>query len=50
MTIILLKHKDDVTVEYTIREITNKIFVSKYQLYLPDKKIIKKESKGINNR
>ncbi|MEQ1675806.1 MAG: PDDEXK nuclease domain-containing protein [Chitinophagaceae bacterium] len=41
--IILSKHKDDVTVEYAIRGITNKIFVSKYQLYLPDKRILKKK-------
>jgi predicted nuclease of restriction endonuclease-like (RecB) superfamily len=41
--IILSKHKDDITVEYAIRGITNKIFVSKYQLYLPDKKLLKKK-------
>lgn len=41
--IILSKHKDDVTVEYAIRGITNKIFVSKYQLYLPDKKMLQKK-------
>lgn len=41
--IILSKHKDDVTVEYAIRGITNKICVSKYQLYLPDKKILKRK-------
>ena len=39
--IILSKHKNDITVEYAIRGITNKIFVSKYQLYLPDKKLLK---------
>jgi predicted nuclease of restriction endonuclease-like (RecB) superfamily len=41
--IILSKHKDDVMVEYAIRGITNKIFVSKYQLYLPDKKMLQKK-------
>ncbi|MCW3117536.1 MAG: hypothetical protein JWM28_1618 [Chitinophagaceae bacterium] len=41
--IILSKHKDDVTVEYAIRGITNKILVSKYQLYLPDKKLLKRK-------
>jgi len=45
--IILSKHKDDVTVEYAIRGITNKIFVSKYQLYLPDKKLLKKKVKEL---
>lgn len=38
--IILSSYKDDVTVKYSTRGITNKIFVSKYQLYLPDKKIL----------
>lgn len=41
--IILSKHKDDITVEYAIKGITNKIFVSKYQLYLPDKKLLKRK-------
>jgi predicted nuclease of restriction endonuclease-like (RecB) superfamily len=45
--IILSKFKDDVTVEYAIRGITNKIFVSKYQLYLPDKKLLKKKIKQL---
>ncbi len=45
--IILSKHKDDVTVEYAIRGITNKIFVSKYQLYLPDKKMLQKKVQEI---
>jgi predicted nuclease of restriction endonuclease-like (RecB) superfamily len=45
--IILSKHKDDVTVEYAIRGITNKIFVSKYQLYLPDKKQLQKKIKAL---
>jgi predicted nuclease of restriction endonuclease-like (RecB) superfamily len=41
--IILTKHKDDITVEYATRGITNKIFVSKYQLYLPEKKLLKQK-------
>ncbi|MBK7883428.1 MAG: DUF1016 family protein [Chitinophagaceae bacterium] len=45
--IILTKHKDDVTVEYAIKGITNKILVSKYQLYLPDKKLLKKKVKEL---
>ncbi len=45
--IILSKHKDDVIVEYAIRGITNKIFVSKYQLYLPDKKLLKRKVKEL---
>ncbi len=45
--IILSKYKDDVMVEYAIRGITNKIFVSKYQLFLPDKKSLKKKVKEL---
>ena len=45
--IILSRDKDDVTVEYAIRGITNKIFVSKYQLYLPDKKLLKMKVKEL---
>ena len=45
--IILTKYKDDITVEYTIRGITNKIFVSKYQLYLPAKKQLQCKVKSI---
>ena len=36
--IILSAEKDEVLVEYATRGISNKIFVSQYQLYLPDKK------------
>ncbi len=45
--IILSKHKNDVAVEYAIRGITNKIFVSKYLLHLPDKKMLQKKVKEI---
>ncbi|MDO8994078.1 YhcG family protein [Daejeonella sp.] len=45
--IILSKHKDDVTVEYATRGISNKIFVSKYQLYLPDKKVLQKKMREL---
>lgn len=38
--IILSKYKDDITVEYAIKGISNKILVSKYELYLPDKKML----------
>jgi predicted nuclease of restriction endonuclease-like (RecB) superfamily len=38
--IILSGKKDNVLVEYATRGITNKIFVSKYQLYLPDRKLL----------
>ena len=41
--IILTKHKGEVMVEYATRGISNKILVSKYQLYLPDKKVLQKK-------
>lgn len=41
--IILTKHKGEVMVEYATRGISNKIFVSKYQLYLPDRKVLQKK-------
>ncbi|CAN5496765.1 PDDEXK nuclease domain-containing protein [soil metagenome] len=41
--IILSKGKNEVLVEYALGGMTNKIFVSKYQLYLPDKKQLQKQ-------
>jgi predicted nuclease of restriction endonuclease-like (RecB) superfamily len=41
--IILTAEKDSVMVEYAMHGISNKIFVSKYQLYLPDKKLLQKK-------
>lgn len=40
--IILTKQKGNILVEYATKGISNKIFVSKYQLYLPDKKVLQK--------
>ncbi len=45
--IILSAEKDEVMVEYAMGGISNKIFVSKYQLYLPDKKSLQREIKTI---
>lgn len=45
--IILTAEKDTVLVEYATGGISNKIFVSKYQLYLPDKKQLQREVKAI---
>ncbi len=36
--IILSKEKDEILVEYTINGLNKNLFVSEYQLYLPDKK------------
>lgn len=45
--IILSADKDEVLVEYATGGISNKIFVSKYQLYLPNKKQFEKQVKSI---
>ena len=41
--IVLGADKDDLVVEYAMRGITNRIFVSRYQLYLPDKEQLRRE-------
>jgi len=38
--IILGAHKNHILVEYATDSITNKVLLSKYQLYLPDKKLL----------
>lgn len=45
--IILTKEKDDILVEYATGGITNQLFVSKYQSYLPDKEVLKQEVQKI---
>jgi len=45
--IILTAEKNDVFVEYALGGLTNQIFVSKYQLYLPEKKELKKQVKTV---
>lgn len=45
--IILTKGKDDILVEYATGGITNQLFVSKYQIYLPDKEVLKQEVQKI---
>lgn len=41
--IILTKEKDRVVIEYALGGISNKLFVSKYQLYLPSRKELEEE-------
>lgn len=41
--IVLGAYKDQILVEYATQNISNKLFVSKYQLYLPDKELLQKE-------
>jgi hypothetical protein len=45
--IILTKENDEVMVEYAMGGISNKIFISKYQLYLPDKKTLQRKVKSL---
>ena len=45
--IILAKEKDEVMVEYALGGITNNIFVTKYQLYLPDRQLLEDKIKNI---
>ncbi len=40
--IILSKDKDDLLLEYATYEMSSQLFVSKYQLYLPDKEELRK--------
>ncbi|GIJ97297.1 hypothetical protein CAPN001_18660 [Capnocytophaga stomatis] len=41
--IVLGAYKDHILVEYATENISNQLFVSKYQLYLPEKKELERE-------
>lgn len=45
--IILCTEKNDIKIEYALGGISNNIFISKYQLYLPDKEQLEKRIKKI---
>ncbi len=45
--IILVASKDDIMVKYATGGLSNNIFVSKYQLYLPDKDLLQERIKRI---
>ena len=45
--LILTTDKDEILVEYATGGITNQLFVSKYQIYLPDRKILEKKVRAI---
>ncbi|MBX2897919.1 MAG: DUF1016 family protein [Cyclobacteriaceae bacterium] len=45
--IIIAADKHEFTVKYATGGLTNKIFVSKYQLYLPDQKVLERKVKEI---
>jgi hypothetical protein len=46
--IILAADKDEILVEYATGSISNHLFVSKYQLYLPDKALLEEKNKTIS--
>lgn len=41
--IVLGAYKDHIMIEYATENISNQLFVSKYQLFLPDKKQLAQE-------
>lgn len=45
--IILTTDKDEILVEYATGGMTNQLFVSKYQVYLPDRKMLEEEVRKI---
>jgi len=45
--IVLGADKNDILVEYAIGGISNNVFVSKYQIYLPDRKILEQKVKEL---
>ena len=45
--IILASEKDDIFVEYATASITNKLAIGKYQLYLPDKDLLREKVREI---
>lgn len=45
--IVLGADKNDILVEYAIGGISNNIFISKYQLYLPDRKVLEQKVKEL---
>ena len=44
---ILTAHKEDIMVEFALGGLTNQIFVSKYQLYLPDRATLEEKVRRI---
>lgn len=47
--IILSKERDEILVEYATVDMTKNLFVSEYQLYLPDKKVLEQRLNKILN-
>ena len=45
--IILTTDKDEILVEYATGGMTNQLFISKYQVYLPDKTVLEEAVRKI---
>jgi predicted nuclease of restriction endonuclease-like (RecB) superfamily len=45
--IVLARDKDEILVEYATGSISNQLFVSRYQLYLPDREMLRQEIQRI---
>jgi len=43
--IVLAADKDKILVDYATGSISNQLFVSRYQLYIPDKEVLARELK-----
>lgn len=41
--IVLAKEKDELLVQYAMHNISSQLFVSKYQLYLPEKQLLEEK-------
>ena len=48
--ILLTREKDEVMIEYAMYDMNSNLFVSKYQLYLPDREQLKQKVEEILNR
>ena len=45
--IVLAKEKDELLIQYAMHGISSQLFVSKYQLYLPNEEELRKEIEAI---
>ncbi|MFM7177192.1 MAG: PDDEXK nuclease domain-containing protein, partial [Bacteroidota bacterium] len=47
--IVLGAYKDQILIEYALENVGNQLFVSKYQLYMPDPKALSEELSRLLN-
>ena len=48
--IILGAYKDKLVMKYALQNISNQVFLSRYQLYLPDRRQLEKELQRFMNK